>query len=75
MTRVSLTALAVGMLVAVLAPAAGAQGTVAGADSLFPRIVYADALTSANDRCIVARSKLNRRVRPVYVNGAPIGFC
>ena len=56
------------------APAA-AQRYVATADSLHPRIKYADSLVSANDRCMVAQNKLNPRVRPVYVNGVPMGFC
>ncbi len=52
-----------------------AQRYVATADSLYPRIRYADSLVSANDRCMVAQRKLNLRVRPVYVNGVPMGFC
>ena len=58
-----------------LAPAVQAQRYVTTADSLHPRVKFADSLVSANDRCIVAQNKLNRRVRPVYVNGVPIGFC
>jgi len=59
-----------------LAPAPGAaQRYVAMADSLHPRIKYADSLVSANDRCMVTQQKLNLRVRPVYVNGVPMGFC
>ena len=52
-----------------------AQRYVATADSAHPRIKYADSLVSANERCMVAQQKLNRRVRPVYVNGVPMGFC
>jgi len=59
-----------------LTPAPGAaQRYVATADSLHPHIKYADSLVSANDRCMVAQQKLNLRVRPVYVNGVPMGFC
>ncbi len=59
-----------------LVPASGvAQRYVATPDSLHPRIKYADSLTSANERCMVAQQKLNLRVRPVYVNGVPMGFC
>ncbi len=59
-----------------LAPAPGAaQRFVAAADSLYPRIKYADSLVSANERCMVAQQKLNLRVRPIYVNGVPMGFC
>lgn len=58
------------------APTPGAaQRYVATADSLHPRLKYADSLVSGNDRCMVAQQKLNRRVRPVYVNGVPLGFC
>ena len=54
---------------------AHAQRYVAGSDSAFPRIRYADSLDSANDRCIVAKNRLNTRIRAVYVNQKPIGFC
>lgn len=57
-------------------PAPGmAQRYVATPDSAHPRIKYADSLISANERCMVAHQKLNLRVRPVYVNGVPMGFC
>lgn len=52
-----------------------AQRYVATADTLHPRIRYADSLLSANDRCMVSQAKLNLAVRPVYVNGVPMGFC
>jgi hypothetical protein len=48
---------------------------VAGADTLHPRLRFGDALVSQNDRCIVTGRKLNPRMAPMYVNGAPIGFC
>jgi len=54
---------------------AHAQHYVAGPDSLHPRLKFADSLVSVNHRCIVSGSKLNPKVRPVYVNGVPIGFC
>ena len=61
---------------ALLSPTPGtAQRYVATADTAHPRIKYADSLTSANERCMVAQQKLNVRVRPVYVNGVPMGFC
>jgi len=57
-------------------PGAGrAQHVVATADTLHPRIRYPDSLLSANDRCMVSQAKLNPKVRPVYVNGVPMGFC
>jgi len=72
--RVPTVALAAVAALALAAPAR-AQRYVAGPDSLHPRIRYADSLECPNDRCIVSRKKLNPRVRPVYVNGVPIGFC
>jgi len=68
--------LLVAAVVLTLTPAPGAaQRYVATADTLHPRIKYADSLVSANERCMVAQQKLNRRVRPIYVNGIPMGFC
>lgn len=66
---------AAALLLLVWPAGAAAQRYVAGADTLFPRIKYADSLVSPNDRCMVAQQKLNLRVRPVYVNGVPMGFC
>jgi hypothetical protein len=40
-----------------------------------PRIRFADGLVSANDVCPVTKRKLSILFPPVYVNGAPIGFC
>lgn len=57
-------------------PLAGrAQRRVPTADPEHPRIKYADSLISLNDRCMVRKSKLNPKVRPVYVNRQPVGFC
>jgi len=57
-------------------PHAGrAQRYVPNADPAHPRLKYLDSLTSLNDRCMVRKAKLNARVRPVYVNGQPMGFC
>lgn len=68
---------AAALLLCVLAAAADglAQRYVEGDDPDYPRLKYADSLTSLNDRCIVAQNKLNKKIRPVYVNGSPIGFC
>jgi len=55
--------------------AARAQRYVPTADPEHPRIRYTDSLTSLNDRCMVRKSKLNLKVRPVYVNRQPVGFC
>ncbi len=54
---------------------ASAQRYAPGTDPAFPRIKYADSRVSPNGRCIVAGNKLNPKVRPVYVNRIPIGFC
>jgi hypothetical protein len=62
-------------LVVALTTIVEAQRFVPGTDPGRPRLKFADSLVSANDRCIVAQEKLNRRVRPVYVNGVPLGFC
>jgi YHS domain-containing protein len=61
---------------AALSPSAPlAQRLVPTEDPLHPRAMYADSLVSLNDRCIVAGNKLSVTIRPVYVSGAPIGFC
>jgi len=44
-------------------------------DSLHPRVQYKDGSISLNDRCAVRMTRLSRSMRPVYVNGQPIGFC
>lgn len=36
---------------------------------------FADGQVSLNDHCPVRKRALNLRLPPVYVNGAPIGFC
>ncbi len=60
----------------VLAPGSTlAQRYVPGEHPDFPNIKYSDSLVSVNDRCIVKQTKLNLKVRPVYVNWRPIGFC
>ena len=41
----------------------------------FPRLRYASGTVTLNDRCPVRKSKLNRNLRPLFVNGEPIGFC
>jgi hypothetical protein len=46
-----------------------------GADPEHSRLRFADSLTSLNDRCMVRQVKLNPKVRPVYVNRLPVGFC
>lgn len=62
-------------LLALMPAAVLAQRPVPGQQPGFPRHQYADSLISLNDRCMVRGSPLNARVRPVYVNGQPLGFC
>ena len=68
-------AVAAGLAALLRVPGAPAQHYAAGADPNFPRLKYADSLVSLNDRCVVSHTKLNPKVRPVYVNGRPVGFC
>ena len=41
----------------------------------FPRLTFADSLTSVNDRCVITHNRLNAAIHPLYVNGKPVGFC
>lgn len=59
----------------VMAGDAAAQRFVTGDHSEFPKVKYADSLTSLNDRCAVAKGKLSTTIRPVYVNETPVAFC
>lgn len=36
---------------------------------------YANAQVTLNDRCPVRQSRLNTKLKPLLVNGLPIGFC
>jgi hypothetical protein len=45
------------------------------ADVDLPHIRYSDDQVSLNDRCPVRKSKLNRKMPPLYINGRPLGFC
>jgi hypothetical protein len=65
----------IGALILFAALTARAQHYVPTADPAHPRLKFADSLISPNDRCVVSHDKLNPRVRPVYVNGVPMGFC
>lgn len=46
-----------------------------GGDAAFPRVRYADSLLSTNAQCVMSHSKLSVKVRPLYVNCIPVGFC
>ena len=49
---------------------------VAAADPEKPRLRYADGQLSGNATCFIKiGNKLNNKVPPLYINGAPIGFC
>lgn len=39
------------------------------------RLRFDDGSLSINDRCPVAKRNLNPRMRPIWVNGRPVGFC
>ena len=74
--QIERAALVVGSVVALLIPLrADAQRYLPMPDQEHPRLKYADSLESLNDRCIVRKAKLNLKMRPVYVNGQPVGFC
>lgn len=46
-----------------------------GENDSFPRMRYASGAVTINDRCPVRRDKLNPNLRPIFVNGQPVGFC
>ena len=74
--RIATGALALGVGAALVVPlSVRSQRHMPTGDPSFPRIRYADSLLSVNDRCAVRKNKLNLKVRPVYVNRQPIGFC
>ena len=56
----------------------GGDGTYVmdGATEESGRLRYRDGQVSCNDACAIKLSNaLNPRVRPLYVNGSPVGFC
>ncbi len=49
---------------------------VASSDPERPRMRYLDGQVSLSNTCgILLENGLNPKVPPMYVNGAPIGFC
>ena len=46
-----------------------------GENDSFPELRYSSGTVTLNDRCPVRRSKLNPDLRPLFVNGQPVGFC
>jgi hypothetical protein len=41
----------------------------------YSHLQYATGELSLNDRCPIRRDRLNPKVRPLFVNGKPLGFC
>lgn len=41
----------------------------------FSALRFEDGSESLNDRCPVRKVRLNTKLRPMFVNGQPIGFC
>ncbi len=49
---------------------------VSSANPERPRLRYRDGQVSLNDTCAIRLpNKLNPMIPPMYLNGAPIGFC
>lgn len=40
-----------------------------------PRLRFPDGTRTENDRCMILERKLNPEIPPIWVNGAPVGFC
>jgi YHS domain-containing protein len=70
-----LAALLASCAILVLPREGAAQRVVPTQDRVHWRIKYPDSLVSINDRCAVKEGALNTGIRPVYVNGKPVGFC
>ncbi len=51
------------------------RGSYLGESDSLPRLRYASGAVTLNDRCPVRKVKLNPALRPLFVNGAPLGFC
>ena len=68
--------LLVALAAAFVTPQDGAaQRIVPTRDKAHWRIKYPDSMVSINDRCAVKEGALSTGIRPVYVNGKPVGFC
>jgi YHS domain-containing protein len=44
-------------------------------DAEFSPLQYADGSQTLNDRCPIHQDRLNPALRPLFVNGKPVGFC
>ncbi len=55
--------------------AGGKVRKVRGEERKFPYLRFPHGDLSCNDRCPVTKSKLSRKMNPVWVNGRPVGFC
>ena len=75
MRRGGVVLLALSCALALVVGAGEAQRLVPQKDTKHWRVKYADSLVSINDRCAVKQSPLAITIRPVYVNGKPVGFC
>lgn len=40
-----------------------------------PYLLMRDGELTLNNSCPVRKARLNQRIQPLFVNGAPIGFC
>ncbi len=56
-------------------PAMTMMATVVDSSLDYSPLRFEDGAVSLNDRCPVRRSRLNRKMPPVFVNGRPVGFC
>lgn len=60
---------------AIAAVSARAQVPLPDPGPEYGHLKYADSLSSVNDRCVITHNRLNPVMRPIYVNGQPVGFC
>jgi YHS domain-containing protein len=51
------------------------ESVLADPEAEFSPLQYADGTFTLNDRCPISRDKLNPKVRPLFVNQEPVGFC
>ena len=54
---------------------AGKARKVRGEERKFPYLRFPYGDISCNDRCPLTKSRLNRKMNPVWVNDRPVGFC
>ena len=72
----SLLTLGLFLLVSCRAPVSHGVLRVTGETPDYHRLRYLDGQVSLNARCGVRlENPLNPKIAPLYVNGAPVGFC